>query len=107
MSGLDFLQGRAKTAANIKRRLVFDAEKFSHVVYTHTVSPAREVHLIAPQVNVGVGEHGADLAEEPAHEVIRAVQDGVYRSEGAGGLGARETGCEQILLAWVGKAKTP
>lgn len=64
-----------------------------------TGSPAGEVHLITPQVNVGVGEHGADLLKELGHELVRGVQDGVHRSKGAGGFGAGETGCEQIQLA--------
>ena len=63
-----------------------------------TVLPAAEVHLITSQVDVAVGEHGADLLEELAHEVVRGVQDGVHRAEGAGRFGARVTGCEQISL---------
>ena len=63
------------------------------------VSPAGEVHLITSQVNVGVGEHGADLLKELAHEVVGGVQDGVHWSEGAGGFGARVTRREQIGLA--------
>lgn len=49
-------------------------------------------------MNVGIREHGADLLEELRHEIIRGVQDGVDRSEGARGRGARVTGCEQIRL---------
>lgn len=79
-------------------RLIFYAEeRFPDTVFT--VSPAAEVHLITPQVNVGIREHSADLLEEMAHEVIRGVQDGVHWSEGARGFGARVTGCEQIRLA--------
>lgn len=63
-------------------------------------SPAGEVHLITSQVDVGIREHGADLPEEQLHEVVRGVQDGVHRSEGARGFGARVTGREQIRLAW-------
>lgn len=46
-------------------------------------SPAVEVHLIAPQVNVAIGEHRADFFKELGHEGIGGVQDGVHRSKGA------------------------
>lgn len=49
------------------------------------VLPAGEVHLVATQVDVGVREHGADLLEERAHEVVRGVDNGVHGSEAAGG----------------------
>lgn len=57
------------------------------------VSPAGEVDLITPQVNVGVGEHRADLLEEPFHEFICSVQNGIYWAEGARRFGAGVTGC--------------
>lgn len=61
--------------------------------------PAVEVDLVAPQVDVGVGEHAADLLEELAHEVVRGVQDGVHWAEGAGGFVSRVTRREQVFLA--------
>lgn len=67
--------------------------------FSDSVLPAGEVHLIAPQVNIGIREHSADLLEEQSHEVIRGVQNGVHRSEGAREAGARVTRCEQIHLA--------
>lgn len=62
------------------------------------VLPAGEVHLITPQMNISIREDGADLLEELPHEIISGVQDGVHWSEGARGLGAGITGCEQICL---------
>lgn len=50
-----------------------------------SILPAGEVHLVATQVDVGVWEHGADLLEERAHEVVGGVQNGVHGSEAAGG----------------------
>lgn len=50
-------------------------------------------------MDVGVWEHGADLLEEGAHEAVGGVQNGVDRSEAAGGGGPRVTRCEQIRLA--------
>lgn len=97
MSGLDFLQEKTSNWHRLSdlwgsRGLPDNARR--------TSSPAREVHLVASQVDIGVGEHGADILEELSHEVVRGVQDGVHRSEGAGGFGARVTRCEQIFLAW-------
>lgn len=63
------------------------------------VLPAGEVHLIATQVDVGVGEHGADLLEERFHEVICGVQNGVDGSKAPGGGWPRVARCEQVLLA--------
>lgn len=78
--------------------LIFNADdRFLDIVFK--VSPAGKVHLITPQMNVGIREHSADLLEELVHEVICCVQDGVHWSKGARGFGARVTGCKQILLA--------
>ena len=55
-------------------------------------------------MNVGVGEHLADLLEEQVHEVVRGVQDGVDRPEGARGSGAGVTRRQQVLLSWWGEA---
>lgn len=63
------------------------------------VSPAGEVHLIAPQVNIAIGEHGADLFKELGHEGIGSVQDGVHWAKGSRRLRSRVTGREQIFLA--------
>lgn len=49
--------------------------------------PAGEVNFISSQVEIKVREDRADLQEECAHEVVGAVEAGVYRS-----IGARETG---------------
>lgn len=46
-------------------------------------SPAVEVHLITPQVDVVIGKHSADFFKELGHEGIGGVQDGVHRSKGA------------------------
>lgn len=70
----------------------------SDVGIVQAVLPAVEVHLVPPQVDVGVGEHGADLLEELAHEVIGGVQDGVHWAEGARGFGARVTRGEKVFL---------
>lgn len=70
------------------------------------VSPAGEVDLITPQVNVGVGEHDADLLEELLHEFICSVQNGIYWPEGARWFGAGVTRCEQIRLTWEGGKKS-
>lgn len=90
MSGLDFLRGKA------------GIETRSHWMPRRGLapgSPAGEVHLVSTQVDVGVGEHDADLLEELGHELVGAVQDGVDWSEGAGGFGARVAGCEKVRLA--------
>lgn len=63
-------------------------------------SPAVEVHLIAPQVNIAIGEHSADFFKELGHEGIGGVQDGVHRSKGARKLWSGVTRCEQIFLTW-------
>lgn len=64
------------------------------------VSPAGEVHLIAPQVNIAIREHSADLLKELGHEGICRVQDGVHWSKASRRLRSRVTGREQIFLAW-------
>lgn len=99
MSGLDFLQGRKNWSQYLPSDLWRQGDFFLNTDY----SPAGEVHLITSQVDVGIREHGADLPEEQLHEVVRGVQDGVHRSEGARGFGARVTGREQIRLAWEEK----
>lgn len=89
---------RTKPAANICCLTSEAKSNFSD--YACTVSPACEVHLITSQVNVAIGEHGADLREELSHEVVRGVQDGIHWPERARGFGPRVTGCEKIFLAW-------
>lgn len=85
MSGLVFLQEnvRFKKKKNPKQKLPVYVSKKSSC--PDIVLPAGEVHLIATQVDVGVGEHGADLLEERFHEVICGVQNGVHGSKAAGG----------------------
>lgn len=75
-------------------------------MFEDKVSPAAEVHLVAPQVNVGVREHCADLLEQLAHEHIGGVEDGVDRSEGSGGAGPGVARSEQVPLTW-GERREP
>lgn len=83
MSGLVFLQENMRLKKNPKQRLPVYASKKSSC--PDIVLPAGEVHLIATQVDVGVGEHGADLLEERFHEVICGVHNGVHGSKAARG----------------------
>lgn len=56
------------------------------VIFSTTVillfSPAGEIDLVSPKVDVGVREHFADFFEEAGHKVVCGVEDGVHRTKG-------------------------
>lgn len=77
ISGLDFLQ-------DLRNKQTYESTLSQRGFLTPCpASPAVEVHLIAPQVNVAIGEHSADFFKELGHEGIGGIQDGVHRSKGA------------------------
>lgn len=68
--------------------------------------PAGEVHLVAAEVNVVVGEDGGHLPEEAAHEVVRAVENGVDWAPGPRGPGTGEARRQKTRLSWGGNPES-
>lgn len=82
ISGLDFLQDLKK-----KKRKSYESTLLLMLrrgfLTPCPASPAAEVHLITPQVDVAIGKHSADFFKELGHEGIGGVQDGVHRPKRA------------------------